>query len=84
MAKRFEKAREYTNKYGSQLLPCRFCGNTDIHILSDRTIFPPKDGWVVSCTADTCGDCTATYTSVREAVRRWNEQQSKGGTHHEE
>lgn len=64
MAKRFEKAREYTKKYGPQLLPCRFCGNTDIRIVSDRTIFPPKDGWGVVCTTDSC-DSTITYTSFR-------------------
>ena len=82
MAKRFEKAREYTKKYGPQLLPCRFCGNTDIRIVSDRTIFPPKDAWCVVCTTDLC-DCTDTYTSVREAVRSWNDQQSKGGPRYE-
>lgn len=83
MAKRFERAKEHTKKYGPQLLPCRYCGNTDIRIVSDRFIFPPKDGWSVVCTTERC-DCSDTYTSVREAVKRWNEHHSKGGHHHEE
>lgn len=74
MAKRFDKAKEYTEKYRHLLLPCRWCGNTDIRIVSDRMLFPPKDGWSVCCSTHAC-DCTSTYTSVREAIERWNEKQ---------
>lgn len=76
MAKRFEKAREYTEKYKSMLLPCRICGNKNIVIVSDRTIFPPKDVWRVCCSTHAC-DCTRDYTSVKEAVNHWNEMQGK-------
>lgn len=73
MAKRFEKAKEYTEKYKSVLLPCRYCHNTDIRIESERTIFNPRDAWSVTCSTPKC-DCTRAYTSVREAVRVWNER----------
>lgn len=75
MARRFEKAKEYTAKYRGALLPCRNCGNTDIRIESDRMVYPPKDGWSVCCSTPRC-DCTAVYPSVRAAVKRWNEMQS--------
>lgn len=75
MSKRFEKAKEYTEKYKNKLLPCKYCGNKNILIVSDRTIFPPKDGWNVCCSTHNC-DITATYTSVKEAIKRWNEKQS--------
>lgn len=74
MAKRFEKAKEYTEKYKSILLPCKWCGNNDIRIKSDRMMFPPKDGWCVCCATSSC-DCTRTYLSVKDAVNRWNEMQ---------
>lgn len=74
MANRFEKAKEYTRKYKSILLPCRYCGNTDIRIVSGRTIFDPKDIWYVSCSTHAC-DCTGDFTSVRKAIERWNELQ---------
>ncbi len=77
MARRFEKAKEYTKKYSVHLAPCRECGNTDIRIVSDRTIFPPKDGWSVVCTTKSC-NCTGTFTSVRAAVKRWNAMQNGG------
>lgn len=77
MAKRFDKAKEYTQKYKSILLPCRWCGNTDIRIVSERTIFDPKDGWSVCCSTHAC-DCTRAYTSVRKAIARWNEMQQGG------
>ena len=76
MARRFEKAREYTEKYKAVLLPCKHCGCTGVEIVSERTIFPPRDGWSVTCTTPKC-DCTGVYTSVRAAVRRWNEKQTK-------
>lgn len=79
MAKRFEKAMEYTEKYKSVLLPCKWCGNTDVRIMSGRTILiHPKDVWFVSCQTKSC-DCTGDYTSVKKAVEAWNENQSKGG-----
>ena len=37
MAKRFEKAKEYTEKYKSELLPCKVCGNTDVRIVIQGT-----------------------------------------------
>ena len=75
MARRFEKAKEYTQKYKSVLLPCRVCGNTDIRIVSDRAMFPPRDVWGVICTTPKC-DCIRPRTSVRESVRAWNERAS--------
>lgn len=74
MAKRFEKARKYTEKYKSVLLPCKICGNKNIVISTERTIFPPKDAWSVNCTTKNC-DCTGIYTRVKKAVNRWNEMQ---------
>ena len=77
MAKRFVKAMEYTEKYRDQLLPCKWCGNTDIRIMSDRTILSnPKDGWFVACQTPHC-DCTDTFTSVKKAIEKWNENQRK-------
>lgn len=70
MAKRHEKAKYYTEKYKSILKPCKHCGNKDILIASET------DGWSVVCTTKSC-DCTATYTSVRKAIERWNKQQGK-------
>lgn len=75
MANRFERAKVYTEKYRDILLPCKYCGNTDVRIVSDRTIFPPRDGWSVCCSTPKC-DCTATYTKVKDAIQRWNEMQS--------
>ena len=80
MAKRFEKAKEYTKKYGPQLFPCRTCGNKDIRVVSDRMIFPAKDGWSVVCATASC-DCTGIYPSARQAVARWNEMQGGGCIH---
>lgn len=74
MANRFEQAKLYTQKYKHLLLPCKWCGNTEIHIVSDRGIFPPRNEWSVVCTTPKC-DCTRGYTSVRTAVTKWNEQQ---------
>lgn len=71
MAKRFEKAKYYTEKYKKTLTPCRYCGNADILVVSDRTIFPPKDGWSVCCSTHNC-DATGVYTSVKEAIEAWN------------
>ena len=73
MAKRFELADKYTEKYKSVLLPCRFCGNKKIKIVSDRSIFPPKNVWGVVCTTPKC-DCVGDYASVKEAVKAWNER----------
>lgn len=73
MAKRFDKAKEYTKKYASHLLPCKYCGNTYIVITSDRTMFPkPKDVWCVNCSTNNC-NCSGVHTSVRKAIQEWNE-----------
>lgn len=71
MAKRFEKAKYYTEKYKKDLKPCQFCGSQDIRIVSEKTIFPPKDGWSVCCSTPKC-DATGTYTSVKKAIEKWN------------
>lgn len=73
MAKRFEKAKEYTEQYKDMLLPCKVCGNTDIRIVSDRMIFEKKDGWSVCCMTPNC-DCTGIYASVKAAIRKWNDK----------
>ncbi len=65
MAKRFEKAKYYTEKYKSILNPCKYCGNKDIRIASDT------DGWSVVCMTKSC-DCTGVYTSVKKAIEVWN------------
>lgn len=73
MAKRFEKAKAYTEKYRDVLLPCRYCHNTDIRIESERTMTPgaTRDAWSVTCSTPKC-DCTSAYTSVKDAVAAWN------------
>ena len=75
MAKRFQKAAEYTAKYKNELLLCGECGGTDIRIVSDRMMNAARDGWSVCC-AHPCCDCTGVYTSVKTAIRRWNEMQA--------
>lgn len=76
MSKRFEKAKMYTEKYKDILLPCRICGNKDIRVCSDRSVFSPKDMWSVCCSTHSC-DCTGMYDTVKEAVKKWNEMQSE-------
>lgn len=90
MSKRFEQAKAYTEKYKDKLSPCRFCGNTDIRIASDReSVIVGSDRkaygavrvryrnvWVVVCSTDRC-DCTRNFTSVRKAIDHWNEQQKQ-------
>lgn len=77
MAKRFEKAREYTEKYKSVLLPCKYCGCKDIQITSEKMVMnDPKNYWCVTCSTYGC-DCTGFYTSVRMAIKKWNERHSK-------
>lgn len=74
MAKRFEKAKEYTQKYKTLLRPCRYCKSTDIRIVSDRSIFGKKGNtWSVVCATPGC-DCTGEYTSVRLAIKAWNDK----------
>lgn len=71
MANRFEQAKKFTEKYKRLLPPCRYCGNTDIRIVSDRTIVNPRNGWSVCCMTPKC-DCTGVYTSVKDAIEAWN------------
>lgn len=75
MSQRFNKAREYTKIYKNQLMPCKYCGNTDIYIVSDRTIFNPRNVWSVMCGSDAC-DCI-TRNSVKDAVKTWNARHKK-------
>lgn len=76
MAKRFEQAKAYTERYRSVLLPCRICGNTDVRIVSDRDMFPARNVWGVACMTPKC-DCGKCFTSVKAAVQAWNEQAQK-------
>jgi len=73
LARRFELAKYYTKKYSNILLPCRFCKNNDVHVVSERSVFPPKDVWAVVC--GTCGDCTGDDTSVKKVVEHWNSKE---------
>ena len=73
---RYEKAKEYTKKYKNFLSPCHACGNNDVRIVPDRTIFPPRNVWGVVCATYAC-ECTDTYTSVKDAVRQWKEINKK-------
>lgn len=90
MSKRFEQAKAYTEKYRGKLSPCRYCGNTDIRIASDRESVvvgtDRKAGtakvkyqnvWSVVCSTPYC-DCSKSFTSVRKAIEHWNEKQNKG------
>lgn len=70
MAKRFEKAKQYTERYKTILKPCKNCGSTNIHITSDRTIFDPKNVWSVNCVD--CGNCVCHKSKVKDAVEKWN------------
>lgn len=72
MAKRFEKAKEYNKKYGHLLSECPSCRSKKVEIQSERTIFQPRDAWSISCT--NCGDCVYGRTSVREAIKTWNDR----------
>ena len=87
MSKRFEQAKTYTEKYRDKLLPCRYCGNADIRIASDRETYivgedrsvytariRSRNAWSVVCSTPNC-DCSGIYTNVREAVEEWNERQ---------
>lgn len=71
MAKRFDKAKEYTEKYKDMLAPCKYCGSSDVIITSERVVGETR--WTVNCTTHAC-DCTAFCTSVKEAVKKWNEK----------
>lgn len=78
MSKRFERAVYYTDKYKSILSPCKYCGNTDVRIGSDREIFgtdgnPQKEIWYVACMTPQC-DTTGGSTSVIAEIQKWNER----------
>ena len=70
MSQRYIKAAEYTAKYKKDLLPCRHCKGTNTRIVSERTVFDPKNVWYVACCD--CGDCASDSTSVRQAIKNWN------------
>lgn len=77
MANRFERAKEYTKKYKSVLIPCKFCGGTELCITSDRTVFNPRNVWSVDCT---CGNCVYGLIKVKDAIKKWNDQNiTEGG-----
>lgn len=76
MSKRFEQAKKYTEKYKSILLPCRICGNADVRIVSYREIFGNKNLWGATCSSENC-ECTGVYANVKDAVKRWNEMNSR-------
>ena len=76
MAKRFEKARQFTEQYKGKLKPCPVCGNTDIQIGSD--ILDGKYMWSVNCMTMYCD--YVWDTSIRRAVKKWNEK-NRGGNH---
>ncbi len=72
MSKRFELAKQYTEKYKDALRPCKHCGNADIRVVSDRSCFDSRHNyWSVVCSTPKC-DCTGIFRSVQEAVERWN------------
>ena len=74
MSKRFEKAKEYTEKYKDLLLPCKYCKSNDIHITSERMVMNDNHNyWCVTCSTMGC-DCTKFYTSVNKAIKAWNEK----------
>ena len=80
MAQRHEQAKRYTEKYKSILLPCKYCGNTDINIVSERHFFGDnRVYWSVCCSTHAC-DCTGDYPRVKDAVAAWNNKhkQQKG------
>ncbi len=78
MSKRFELAKQYTEKYKDVLKPCGHCGNRDVRIVSDRSCFDSKyNYWSVVCSTPKC-DCTGVFRSVKEAVQHWNLMQEKG------
>lgn len=68
---RFDLAKKYTQKYKAQLLPCKYCKSTDVRIVSERTVFNPKNVWSVCCTTPRC-DCVTNYDRVVDAVAAWN------------
>lgn len=68
MAMRFEKAKEYTRKYKGILGRCKYCGNQDIRIFSTA-----DNKWFVACMTKSC-DCTGSYTSVKNAIKQWNDK----------
>lgn len=71
MSKRFELAKQYTEKYKDRLHPCKYCGNKDVRVVSDRQILGvPCDVWSVCCSTPYC-DCTGSYRSVKDAVACW-------------
>ena len=71
MAKRFEQAKRYTEKYGALLRACQYCGSNNIQFASDRGMFPPRNEWSICCQTKNC-DFVSGYTSIKEAITAWN------------
>ena len=78
MAKRFEDARRYTEKYKDIILPCRYCKSEDVEIVSDRAIFENKNLFLVRCR--NCPDCGPENTSVKKAIELWNSDEFRNQT----
>lgn len=81
MAIRFQKARQYTEKYRGQFVSCKFCGNTDIRIWTETETFGGKPYWTVCCMTPCCD--AIRVDKIRDAVRNWNERQMGREKHHE-
>ena len=71
MAKRFERARRYTEKYREKLKACYHCGWTGMTIEADLLLGKPV--WSVTCQ---CGNY-AWDSSVKRAVEKWNAQEGR-------
>ncbi len=70
MAKRFEDAKRFTEKFKDKILPCRSCGSKNVRVVSERSIFDSKNVWYIGCCD--CPDCGPESTSVRKAIKFWN------------
>lgn len=80
MARRYEKAKQYTEKYKSILAPCKYCGSTGIEITSDRAVLDSKLYWSVTCPTSGC-DCSSD-TSVKRAIEKWNNRHGRKDDKH--
>lgn len=75
MSKRYDLARKYTHKYKNILNPCKYCGNPEIVITTDRGLFVGKYSWSVNCSTTGCD--YVSDTSIKKAVAKWNEKHNR-------